>query len=550
MRQAIKNTIKGFYETHTAPSLHHMWQTRQPIVWGLAILIGVLGAYAILAMIYLIGLVQWLWIGYEAENIAITIAATKPAWQIIAGPTIGGLVVGLLLAFVASGRRAQGMADVIAARAVKGAHMPWKTGLTSALVSSISLGAGASAGREGPAVHLGATIASLLGSRLSLPFAARRIILGCGAAAAVSASFNAPIAGVIFAHEVILGHYALSALAPIIMSSVIATTITRFYHGAAPTFAIPQYHITSTWEFPAFLLLGLVCGLVAVGLQTTIARADTTAKAIAMPIWLRPVIGGLAIGVFAVFIPEILGVGYEVTNLALREKYTLGFLLILLIAKTLTIAITLASRFGGGIFSPSLYLGAVTGGAFGLIAAMLFPHLASTSGVYSIVGMGAVAGAVLGAPLSTVLIVFELTGGYEITIALLLAVSVATIVLKAIVGQSFFSWQLAMRGLFLDHGPHTRIVKTWTVKEFMTPLNQEETSGQTIDMSEFSDRPKLSPDDTLEKAFQVFGKGNYTRIPVFKDVSDINSLIGWADYTAALAEYNQALVAANEEEHR
>ena len=546
MLHKLTATIKVFYETNTAPSLHHMWLTRQPIVWVLALFIGILGAYATMALVHAIGLIQWLWVAYDAEDLAISAVSTKPAWQIIAGPTIGGIVVGLLIAYLAPGRRAEGMADVIAARAVKGAHIPWKTGLASAVISTISLGAGASAGREGPAVHLGATIASALGSKLSLPFAARRVLLACGAAAAVSASFNAPIAGVIFAHEVILGHYAVSALAPIIMSSVIATTITRFYLGNGPAFEIPAYHITSNWEFPAFLLLGLVCGLIAVALQTTIARADTTAKAISMPIWLRPVIGGLIIGIFAVFIPEIIGVGYEVTNLALHGKYTLGFLFVLLFAKTLAIAITIASRFGGGIFSPSLYLGAVAGGAFGLIAASIYPELASGSGVYSIVGMGAVAGAVLGAPLSTVLIVFELTGGYEITIALLLAVSVATITLKAIAGHSFFSWQLSMRGLFLDHGPQTNIVKTWTVKDFFTPLKADETP----DLSQFIDRPRLTPDNTLEQAFKVFGKGNYTRIPVFTDITDDNSHIGWADYSNALVEYNRALVAANEEAHR
>ncbi len=542
MWEAVKNSGKVFYETRTAPSLKHLWQTRQPVVWALSIAIGLIGAYAVLAFVYAIGLAQWLWIGYEAENVTITILSSKPAWQIIAGPTIGGIVVGLLLAFVAPGRRAHGLSDVIAARAVEDAHLPLKTGLFSALISAVSLGAGASAGREGPAVHLGATIACLLGCKFKLPFAARRVLLACGAAAAVSASFNAPIAGVIFAHEVILRHYAISALTPIIISSVIATTITRYYHGNSPTFAIPEYFINSNWEFPAFVLLGLVCGLVAAGLQSSIARADQTARSIPVPIWVRPVIGGLAIGILAVFIPEIVGVGYEVTNLALREKYTLGFLFVLLLAKTLAVAITLASRFGGGIFSPALYLGAVSGGAFGLLAATALPDLASGSGVYSIVGMGAVAGAVLGAPLSTVLIVFELTRSYEITIALLLAVSVAIVTLKAIFGQSFFSWQLAMRGLFLDHGPHTAIVKTWTVEEFLTPLDPNEKP----DLSEFRDRPVLSPQDTLEKAFQVFGKGSYTRIAVYSN----DTLIGWADYTEALAEYNKALIAANEEQHR
>lgn len=546
MWEALTNNLKEFYQTRTAPATQQLWHDRAPLMWLIALATGVLAAYAVLAFRYLIGLVQWLWIGYEAENIVATIAAVRPAWQIMAGPVLGGLVVGLLLAFVAPGRRAQAVTDVIAARAVSGGHITWKAGLVSAIVSAISLGSGASAGREGPAVHIGATLASVLGSKFRLPTTARRTLLGCGAAAAVSASFNAPIAGVIFAHEVILGHYAATALTPIIISSVVATTAMRLQMGDTPVFAIPEYHIASTWEFPAFLLLGIVCGLVAVGFQTSVSQADKTARSIPLPIWLRPVIGGILVGGIAIFVPEILGVGYEATNLTLREKYTLGFLLLLLFAKTLATAITLASRFGGGIFSPTLYLGATTGGAFGLIAAMAFPDLASGSGVYAIVGMGAVAGAVLGAPLSTVLIVFELTGGYEITIALLLAVSAASVTLRSIFGQNLFSWQLSMRGLFLDDGPHNRIVKAWRVKDFFIPVD----ASEKPDIEEFSERPTLSPQDTLEQAFKLFGKGNYTRLAVVQTPGDLKTFVGWADYSDALAEYNKALIAANEEEHR
>jgi CIC family chloride channel protein len=543
MWASLKQSIGIFYETQTSPALAHLWNTRQPLLWMLAFFIGTLGAFAILAFRYTIGYVQWLWIGYHAENVAITIAATKPLWIIVGGPVVGGILIGLLLIFAVPGRRAQGMADVIAARASSRANINWKDGLMSSIVSAISLGSGASAGREGPAVHIGATIASVLGTRFKLPIAAQRTLLGCGAAAAVSASFNAPIAGVMFAHEVILAHYAMSALTPTIISGVTATVITRFYLGDFPAFAIPDHTINSNWEFPAFLLLGLVCGIVASVLKISIATSDKLAHSVPMPLWARPILGGVIIGVLAFFIPEIIGVGYEATNLALREKYTLDFLFLLLAAKTAAIAITFASRFGGGIFSPSLFLGAITGAAFGIIASAALPDLASSSSTYAIVGMGAVAGAVLGAPLSTVLIVFELTGGYEITIALLLSVSIATIVSKTIFGYSYFSWQLATRGLFIDHGQHRQIAKSWQVKDFMTRLEPDEKT----DLEEFVDRPKLSPEDTLEKALKVFAKGAYSRLEV---LNKNKKHIGWADYTSALAEYNSALIAANEEEHR
>ena len=186
--------------------------------------------------------------------------------------------------------------------------------------------------------------------------------------------------------------------------------------------------------------------------------------------WLRPVVGGAAIGAMGVFIPHILGVGYEATDLALWGRLPLMLMLVLIVAKTAATAITLASRFGGGIFSPALYLGAMTGGAYGIIAAYFFPELASSQALYSILGMGAVAGAVLGAPLSTTLIVFELTGGYELSIALLLTTAIAHGLNQAIHGHSYFQWQLEMRGLFVQAGPHRTVIRNVKVMDFMTLL--------------------------------------------------------------------------------
>ncbi len=522
----------------------HMRRERMLTVWLLAVVIGVAAGYGALALRWFIGFVQSLWLGTAAENIVATKAGFLHPFIVFLAPVIGGLVVGLLLVSVAVRRRASGVADVIEAAHVRHGVISWRDGLASAAITGISLGAGASAGREGPAVHIGAAIASVLFRPLRLPVKTRRVLLGAGAAAAVSASFNTPIAGMIFAHEVILGHYALSAFVPTVLAAVMGTLITRLHLGDFPAFILPPHEIASYLELPAFLLLGLVAGLVAVAFLRSAELADDAARRIAMPLWLRPVAGGAIIGLMGVFLPEILGVGYEATNRALRGHYELWFLLVLLVAKIIATSITLASRFGGGVFSPSLFLGAMTGGAFGIVAASVAPELASPVGVYALVGTSAVAGAVLGAPLSTAMIVFEMTGDYRITIALLLATSVSAVVMQMLAARSFFHWQLERRGLELASGAHRRIMRTMTVGEFMTPREKDEGTGVP---EPFHERPKLKRGDTLERALRAFSEGSYTRLAV---VDGRGRLIGWADHAKALEAFNRALIEAEIEEHR
>lgn len=529
----------------TLPQLRAFWAARHPLVWALALTIGVVGAFAILGFRLGIGYVQWLWLGNSNENVVGTLASFRAPWVVVAGPTLGGLVVGLIIWKFIKERRAHGISDVIEAGALHRADISLRAGLVSAVASAISIGSGASVGREGPAVHLGATIAAFLDRKFSLSPAARRVLLASGAAAAVSASFNAPIAGVLFAHEVILGHFALSAFVPTVLAAVAATLITRVWLGDFPAFILSEQHIASYWEFPAFALLGVVCGLVAVCFQLTVMTADWSARRFTMPLWLRPALGGLAVGMMALTVPQVLGVGYEATTLAIRESYGLGWLLILLVAKTVATAISLASRFGGGVFSPSLYIGAMAGGAFGIIAGSAVPDYASNHGVYALLGMGAVAGAILGAPISTALVVFELTGGYELTIALLLSVSIASMIMQALLGKSFFDWQLSQRGVFLREGSHLRIVRTWTVREFMTKLTPEEIA----EPPELFDRPRLILSDTLEMALRTFDEGGYTRLAVLDKRAD-GVLLGWVDQVEALAAYNKALIEANVEEHK
>lgn len=543
MIDLIKNLPEILYNW-IAPNLRQHLDTRQPITWLLALGAGIIVAVAAITFRETINSVQYLWTGTFSENITPILNAL-PWYSVFIGPVIGGLCVGLCLEKFLSSKRTNGVADVIEAKALSKDEIDLKQAIVSSGVTALSLGSGASAGREGPMVHLGAAFSSAIARKFKLPAWGKRTLLGCGVAAAVSASFNAPIAGVLFAHEVILGHYAMRAFVPIVISSVSATILSRLWFGDVVAFTIPAYQITSFWEFPAFALLGVVCALVAVLFQFALIGVDYISRDINIPLYLRPAIGGMAIGIIALAYPQILGVGYEATDQALKSQLPLGMLLGLLFAKTIATAITLASRFGGGIFSPALYLGAMAGGAFGIIAAGAFPEMASSEGLYAILGMGAVAAAVLGAPISTTVMVFELTGGYALSIGLLLTVSISNGIAQAIHGHSFFHWQLEMRGLFVHDGPQRHLLRQQRVKDFMSPLEPDKSP---IDFDTNIGETFLKPSWTLEYALRAYDTGGHNTLPVVAE-NDESKIIAWAHQTHALRYFNAALIEAAAEEH-
>ena len=389
-------------------------------------------------------------------------------WHILLVPSLGGLAIGLFVWFFMPERRPRGVADVIESVALTDARVSIVDGIKAALVSAASIGVGASVGREGPVVHLGASLGSWIARRLHLGRKLARTLLGCGVAAAVAASFNAPIAGTFFALEVVVGHYALSAFAPIVIAAVTGTIVSRMYYGDFPAFILPDvWDITSFWEFPAFALLGLTSALVAVVLIRSIAVSAFFFNKLSLPGWLRPALAGLGVGTIGLAFPEVLGVGYEATDAALSSSFPLWLLIVLIICKTAATAISLGGGFGGGIFSPSLFLGAMLGGAFGIVATSAFPHLSSGHGAYSIIGMSAVAGAVLGAPISTILMIFELTSDYSLTIGVMIATAIATVVTQQTIGHSFFTWQLAQRGINVRGGREIGLLQTIHAEDVM-----------------------------------------------------------------------------------
>lgn len=433
----------------------------------LAIVVGILAGYASIGLYLAISWLLTFAFGVDGETLA-TGASNLDWWHLLFVPVIGGLVVGQLLRFHKN-QQTSGVANVIEAAALRDSYVSLKDGLLSAAVTIVSLGSGASMGREGPAVHIGATFASAVTRSLKLNPAAARTLLGCGVASAVAASFNAPIAGVFFALEVIIGHYALQTFAPIVIAAIAGTVVSRIHLGNFPAFETTEYFITSFWEFPAFFLLGIASAIVAVTFMSGLNWADRWRdKWKGLPTSLRPAVAGLMLGTLALFYPEILSIGYEATSRALDGGYELSLLLALIGAKMVATVISFAGRFGGGVFSPSLFIGAMTGGAFGIVAGSVFPELASTPGLYAVVGMGAVASAVLGAPISTILIVFEITGDYNVTIAVMIASAIASVVTSLFYQRSFFLMQLANRGLQLEGGRATYLLKSATVGEHMS----------------------------------------------------------------------------------
>ena len=567
----------------------------QIVMSTVAVIVGGAAAGGAIAFREAIDWLQYLFLGFRTEMV-VTYAAEMGGWRLVLAPVIGGLLVGLFCKYLMPGGRPQGVANVIESSALRGGRMSIRQGLGAAVISATSIGCGASVGREGPAVHLGASLASFLGRQLNLTRSQARTLLGCGVASAVAASFNAPIAGVFFALEGVIGHYALSAFAPIVIASVFGTILSRIWFGDYPAFEMPSYTITSFLEFPAFMFLGVVCAVGAIALMRVTAEIEVRGLQSRIPRWIQPAGAGLIVGVVALEFPEILGVGYEAMDTALHEGYGLQMLISLAVLKILLTAICLGAGFGGGIFSPSLFIGAMIGGAYGIVATIPFPELSSGHGAYTLIAMGAVSAATLGAPISTILIIFELTGDYKLTVGVMVAVVIASVLTRVLHSPSFFADQLRRRGVHIHGGHDVGALRALKVHDLMqqdhiavsedtgldslrnrlrlAPMNElfvvdaEEKLVGTITLSDLGevafdsskDRdytaidlarkhpPFLEIGDGVEKAIRRFSEAEEGLLAVV-DSAERMRLIGCLHERAVMRAYNQALIKQQAEEH-
>lgn len=386
-----------------------------------------------------------------------------PLWMLAAGLGGGGLVLGLLpLALRIRGY--QGPADVILAVREHDGRIGLKSGLLTAFGSALAIGLGAPVGRYGPAVHLGATLGSATGQALRLRPTAIQILLGGGVAGAIASSFNAPIAGVIFVHEAIIGHYALTAFAPITVASVTAFAVTHLHGIDYITLQAPQESgaFLSLGDYPFYALLGLAGAGVAIVFMQGMLKASEWGDRLALPGWLRPMLAGLATALVGWQFPAVLGLGDELIDALLDEPgFALPWLAALLVAKLATSSLCLGWRMPGGVFAPALFLGAALGGLAEHLPWDLNGHICV------IVGMGAVISSVVGAPIATILIVFELTRDYEATTAVMIGVVAANATVTRFFSRSFFHRQLRLRGVDLGRGLEQRLLEKRTIGEIM-----------------------------------------------------------------------------------
>ncbi len=520
--------------------------------WCVALLIGIAAGAAAVGFRIVIETLQSFLYGADDLMRLHSVAESLSWYWIVLIPTIGGCVVGLIFHFLTPDGRVRSVADVIEATALRDGRVEMKEGIASAIASWITLSTGGSTGREGPMVHIAGMLASKVSDWLNVHGITARDLTGCAVAAAVSASFNAPIAGALFALEVILRHFALHAFAPIVVASVAGTVVNRLVFGDVTEFNLPM---SSTLEFyvelPAFLMLGITCGLVAVILMKSIFFADdlgtTLQQRFRIPRWMRPAFAGLLLGAIAVYYPVIIGVGYETTFAALSGQLLLHDAIVFAMIKVVAVTITMAGRMGGGVFSPSLMVGALTGLSFGLIATSLFPEVSGGGALYALAGMGAVAAAVLGAPISTTLIVFEMTGDWQTGLAVMVAVSLSTAVASRFVDRSFFLTQLERRNIHLAAGPQTYLLAVFSNKSVMKPL-------ETIEDKHWDMVAKglyVSEQGTLESSIPMFESTGAEFVPVVRlgGEGETVEITGQLYYLDALKAYNKALAATAAEEH-
>ncbi|MEX1080904.1 MAG: chloride channel protein [Halofilum sp. (in: g-proteobacteria)] len=417
----------------------------------------IMGGVASLAALGFVAAIQWLndlfWVSPRSRMMA-----TDWPWLPLATIAVlvcGGLIVGLIARYLLPGGQAHGPPEVIETAQDGSNDVDLRTGAGSALSALTSLGAGASVGQYGPLVHLGATMGSLVGRIMpsGQGNAAGLIGIGCGVAAAIATAFSAPIAGVLFAHEVVLRQYSLRAFAPITVAATIGFVLASYVFEHEPLFRIPGAPRVEPAEYGAFILIGIGGAVVATGFMRAILAADELAERTPIPPVLRPATAGALLGILAIWIPDILGIGQQVLRFTIiPEAFGTIELAVLLVAKILATALCLGFGFVGGVFSPALLIGALFGALTGHAAVVLVPGAADSASVYAICGLAAVTSPVIGGPITTILIVFELTRNYVLTTAVMVSVVFANLVSYRIFGRSMFDEVLRRRGCDLSLG--------------------------------------------------------------------------------------------------
>jgi CIC family chloride channel protein len=488
------------------------------ILIGTAILVGIGSGFGAVLFTYLVESVQKI----AFEDVAHTLQSIHP-WHLVIIPMTGALITGPIIYLFAHEAKGHGVPEVMLAVALRGGKIKPQVGIVKAITSAICIGTGGSVGSEGPIAQIGSSLGSTIGQFLKLNEERTKTLVACGAAGGIAAIFNAPIAGAIFAMEVILNRISSVYFGAVVISAVIADSIAHFFMGDFRTFMVPQYFLKSPWELLLYTLLAIIAAFASVGFSRLLYIVEDLFDDIKIPAWIKPTIGALLLGVLGIFtiktpegFPRIFGVGYESMTPALFGEFTLKAAFLLFVLKLLATLFTLGSGNSGGIFAPSLFMGSMLGAGFGSWATTVFPNITAGAGAYALVGMASFFSGATHAPMTAILILFEMTNNYQLILPLMLASVLSTIISRILSKDSIYTLKLTRRGIKLSQIQDVDVMQGIFVGEVMS-----------------TDILSIKSNQTLEDLEMLFSKTRLTGLPVTDLIGDLVGVITTNDLREA-----------------
>lgn len=403
---------------------------------------------------------------------------------------------------------------------LRGAKIPGRTIITRGLASAITLGTGGSAGQEGPIAQIGGAVGSQFGQRFKVSGNRLKVLVACGVSGGVAATFNAPIAGVFFAQEIVLlSAFEISSFTSIVIASGMSTVVSRALLGNEIAFHIPPYRMGSTWELLLYVVLGAVVGVFAASFIDVHFRIKDLFDKIKLSPVVKPILGALLVGIIGVVLPQVFGNGYEFINTFLHGGGSLYLLLALIVFKAVATSITLGSGLPGGLFAPVLYIGAVIGGAFGHLAQLLFPAMAIAPGSYALIGMGAFLSAATHAPMTAIFLLFEMTASYQVIVPIMLACVIGTAISRHYKKESLDTVELAKAGIDLEAGKERNIMKSLYVRDVM--VTKLETVPESMTLRQFT---------------KFLSTTKHSNFPIVNKIGELTGIISIQDFLGVVFE--------------
>jgi CIC family chloride channel protein len=490
----------------------------------LSLLSILVGSVAGLASVFFKVMIHFFQELFWRDSNIISAVQSQPLYLTLLIPAAGGLLIAPFIYYGAKEAKGHGVPEIMEAIIFRGSKIRNRVAAIKALASSICIGSGGSTGREGPIVQISASMASTIGQFFRIKERALRTLVAAGAGAGIGATFNAPIAGALFAVEILLGEFGVYSFSPIIIASVIATLISRLITGDFAAFTVPKYTLISVWEIGPYLLLGIISGLVAILFIEVLYFLEDRFDTLRIHPLLKPALGGLIVGGIGLYLPRVFGVGYEGIDACLQNQLGVWMALVLVFAKLVSTSLTLGSGGSGGIFAPSLFLGAMTGNLVGSIFHSAFPGSISSPGAFSLVGMGAVVAAATHAPITAIIIIFELTNDYKIILPLMLSCIIASFMTVGVHKDSIYTLKLKRRGIIFREGREVNILKSLPVKDFLSHdyqlFTNTERVGRIIDQAIGSKHHSFQIVDEGNKYIGFFSLNQLKNLLQEKDVLD------------------------------